>query len=92
MVTVTAKTEIPPPPHPYEGNSNALFATVTNAALTAHGAALFWGSGHRDPVLAARRVKYQTSQNQRLGNQSSSRAVHRSTADDRRLGEAVIRS
>ena len=50
-VTVTAKTEIPPPPHPYDGNSNALFATVTNAALTAHGAALFWGSGHRDLVL-----------------------------------------
>ena len=51
MVTAAAKTEIPPPPHPYEGNSNVLFATVTNAALTAHGAALFSGSGHRDLVL-----------------------------------------
>ena len=51
MVTATAKTEIPPPPHPYYGNSNALLATVTNAALTAHVVALFSGSGHSDLVL-----------------------------------------
>ena len=34
--TNMAQTEIPPLRHPPDGNSNALFTTVTNAALSPH--------------------------------------------------------
>ncbi|KAI9435894.1 hypothetical protein BJY52DRAFT_1207341 [Lactarius psammicola] len=82
--TKTENAETQPSPSPPDGNSNTLFAAVTNldAHLTAlHAAlpprtALLLFSGHSDPrsmsTLAAPRAEYQGSQNQQHGNQSSS--------------------
>ncbi|KAI9445645.1 hypothetical protein BJY52DRAFT_1206691 [Lactarius psammicola] len=83
--TKTENAETQPLPSPPDGNSNTLFAAVTNldAHLTAlHAAlpprtALLLYLGHSDPrsmsTLAARRAEYQGSQNQQHGKQSSSR-------------------
>ena len=102
-VTVTENTEAPllSPP---DGNSNALFAAVTNlnahmtalhAALPPHTALLLF-SGHSAQrsfsTLTARRLEYQTSQNKKLGNRGSTGTDRRKMADDRALEEAVIRS
>ena len=94
-VTVTAKMEIPAAAtSSRRQQQRPVRDSDQHGTLTAHGTALF--SGHSDLVhdMHAHRTTsgVPTSQNQWLGNQSSSHAIHRSTADDRALEETVIRS